>query len=135
MAPYTSLPTGSGAFVQEDRCMELYESLFIIRPSVSDEETAALIEKMKGVADKNGAQFIKSENWGKKKLAYEVRRERKGTYAYFYFRAPNNTVGELERAYRLEDNIIKFLTIHLEKELVPRRPLEVTAQEADGGRI
>ena len=115
--------------------MELYESLFIIRPSVSDEETNALIEKMKAVADKTGAQFIKSENWGRKKLAYEVRRERKGTYAYFYFKAPNNTVGELERSYRLEDNIIKFLTIHLEKELEPRRPLEATAQEADGGRI
>ena len=52
---------------------------------------------MKSVADKTGAQFIKSENWGRKKLAYEVRRERKGTYVYFYFKAPNNTVGELER--------------------------------------
>ncbi|MFA9263212.1 MAG: 30S ribosomal protein S6, partial [Undibacterium sp.] len=52
--------------------MELYESLFIIRPSVSDEETKTLIEKMKGVADKTGAQFIKAENLGKKKLAYEV---------------------------------------------------------------
>mgnify|MGYP003460195046 FL=1 len=49
--------------------MELYESLFIIRPSVSDEETNTLIDKMKGVADKTGAQFIKAENWGKKKLA------------------------------------------------------------------
>ena len=83
--------------------MELYESLFIIRASVSDQETTALIEKMKAVAEKTGAQFIKSENWGKKKLAYEVKRERKGTYAYFYFRAPNITVGELERSYRLED--------------------------------
>ena len=77
--------------------MELYESLFIIRPSVSDEETTALIEKMKAVAEKTGAQFIKSENWGKKKLAYEVKRERKGTYVYFYFKAPNITVGELEQ--------------------------------------
>ena len=58
--------------------MELYESLFIIRASVSDQETAALIEKMKAVAEKTGAQFIKSENWGKKKLAYEVKRRREG---------------------------------------------------------
>ena len=115
--------------------MELYESLFIIRPSVSDEETNALIEKMKGVADRTGAQFIKSENWGRKKLAYEVRRERKGTYAYFYFKAPNNTVGELEHAYRLEDNIIKFLTVHLEKELVPRRVAETPSEEFTGGRV
>ncbi len=115
--------------------MELYESLFIIRPSVSDEETNALIDKMKGVADRTGAQFIKAENLGKKKLAYEVRRERKGTYAYFYFKAPNHTVGELERAYRLEDNIIKFLTIHLEKELVSRRSTDAPAGEPNSGRV
>jgi small subunit ribosomal protein S6 len=132
---YTSLPTGLGAFVQEDCCMELYESLFIIRSSVSDQETAALIEKMKAVAEKTGAQFIKSENWGKKKLAYEVKRERKGTYVYFYFRAPNVTVGELERSYRLEDSIIKFLTVHLKKELVPPRPIETSSEEFAGGRI
>ena len=115
--------------------MELYESLFIIRASVSDQETAALIEKMKAVAEKTGAQFIKSENWGKKKLAYEVKRERKGTYVYFYFRAPNTTVGELERSYRLEDSIIKFLTVHLKKELVPPRSLETSSEEFAGGRI
>jgi len=115
--------------------MELYESLFIIRPSLSDEDTNALIEKMKGVADKTGAEFIKVENLGKKKLAYEVRRERKGTYAHFYFKAPNNTVGELERAYRMEDNVIKFLTIHHEKELTPKRPAEPSAQESSGGRV
>ncbi|WP_455243595.1 30S ribosomal protein S6 [Petrachloros mirabilis] len=115
--------------------MEHYESLFIIRPSITDEETNALIDKMKAVAEKTGAQFIKSENWGRKKLAYEVRRERKGTYVYFYFKAPNNTVGELERSYRLEDNIIKFLTVHLEKELVPRRAAEPAAEELTGGRV
>jgi small subunit ribosomal protein S6 len=125
----------SGAFVQEDCCMELYESLFIIRASVSDQETTALIEKMKAVAEKTGAKFIKSENWGKKKLAYEVKRERKGTYVYFYFRAPNITVGELERSYRLEDTIIKFLTVHLKKELVPPRPIETSSEEFAGGRV
>ncbi len=116
--------------------MELYESLFIIRPSLSDEETNALIDKMKGVAEKAGAQFIKAENWGRKKLAYEVKRERKGTYAFFYFRAPNNTVGELERSYRLEDSVIKFLTVHLEKEPVPRGVAAAApAPESDSGRV
>jgi small subunit ribosomal protein S6 len=54
---------------------------------------------------------------------------------YFYFKAPNNTVGELEHAYRLEDNIIKFLTVHLEKELVPRRAVEAPSEEFAGGRV
>ena len=65
--------------------MELYESLFIIRPSFSDEETTALIDKMK-VTVKTGASS--SREFGKKKLAYEISVERKGTYAYFYFKAP-----------------------------------------------
>ena len=113
--------------------MELYESLFIIRPSVSDEETKALIDKMKSVADKTGAEFIKAENLGKKKLAYEVRRERKGTYAYFYFKGPGPVVGELERAYRLEDSILKFLSVRLEKELAAPAPSQ--PQESHSERV
>ncbi len=114
--------------------MQLYESIFIVRPSLSDEDTSKLIDKLKGVVEKSGT-VLKFENWGKKKLAYEVKRERKGTYVYFYFRAPNITVGELERAYRLEDTIIKFLTVHLKKELVPPRPIETSSEEFAGGRI
>lgn len=114
--------------------MELYESLFIIRPSLTDEETTALINKMKGVAEKSGAQMMRAENWGRKKLAYEVKRERKGTYAFFYFKGPGPVVGELERAYRLEDSIIKFLTVRLEEEPAPPRAASET-QEAAGGRL
>ena len=115
--------------------MPIYESIFIISPNLSDDETNAIIKKMQDVVAKQGAEMLKFEDWGKKKLAYEVRRERKGTYAHFYFRAPNNTVGELERAYRMEDNVIKFLTIHHEKELIPKRPVEPSAQESAGGRV
>ena len=101
--------------------MELYESLFIIRPSLSDEETTALIEKMKGTVTKNGASIVRAENWGRKKLAYEIKRERKGTYVYFYFQGPGAVIAELERSYRLEDSIIKFLTVKLEQEPAPPR--------------
>lgn len=109
--------------------MELYESLFIIRPSLSDEETSALIEKMKGVVTKNGASLVRAENWGRKKLAYEIKRERKGTYVYFYFQGPGTVVGELERSYRLEDSIIKFLTVKLEQEPAPPRGAAVAAPQ------
>ena len=114
--------------------MEFYESLFIIRPSLSDEDTTALIDKMKGVAEKSGATMLQAENWGRKKLAYEVKRERKGTYVFFYFKGPSPVVGELERSYRLEDSIIKFLTVRLEEEPTPRRTAS-EVQESNGGRI
>lgn len=114
--------------------MEIYESLFIIRPSLSDEDTISLFEKMKGVVEKNGATLMKAENWGRKKLAYEIKRERKGTFAYLYFKGPGQVIGELERSYRLEDSIIKFLTVRLEKELTPPRGA-AEGQGATGGRV
>ena len=109
--------------------MELNEYKIIIRPSLSEEETTALIEKMKGTVTKNGASLERAENWGRKKLAYEIKRERKGTYVYFYFKGPGTVIAELERAYRLEDSIIKFLTVKLEQEPAPPRGAPVAAPQ------
>jgi small subunit ribosomal protein S6 len=100
--------------------MSLYESIFIVRPSLSDDDTNKLIDKMKGVLEKSGGTLLKHENWGKKKLAYEVKRERKGTFVYFYFKSPGNVVSELERSYRLEDSVLKFLTVR--QDMVARKP-------------
>lgn len=94
--------------------MSFYESIFVVRTTLSDDETNKLIEKMKSLLEKSGAQLLKLENWGKKKLAYEVKRERKGTFVYFHFKAAGGAVNELERSYRLEDSILKFLTVKQE---------------------
>jgi len=100
--------------------MQLYESIFIIRPSLSDDDTNKLIEKMKGLLEKAGAPLLILENWGKKKLAYEIKRERRGTFVYLHFKAAGNVVGELEHAYRLEDSVLKFLTVRLEHPPAPK---------------
>lgn len=95
--------------------MPLYESIVIVRPSLSDEETAKVVEKMKGVLDKSGATVLKCENWGKRKLAYEVKRERKGFFVFFNYQAPGTVVGALERSCRIEDAVIKFLTVRVDQ--------------------
>jgi small subunit ribosomal protein S6 len=100
--------------------MQLYESIFIIRPSLSDDDTNKLIEKMKGLIEKTGASLLILENWGKKKLAYEIKRERRGTFVYLHFKAAGNVVSELEHAYRLEDSVLKFLTVRLEHPPAPK---------------
>ena len=100
--------------------MHLYESIFIIRPSLSDDDTNKLIEKMKGLLEKAGAPVLILENWGKKKLAYEIKREHRGTFVYMHFKAAGNVVGELEHAYRLEDTVLKFLTVRLEHPPAPK---------------
>ncbi|MGH7231267.1 MAG: 30S ribosomal protein S6 [Nitrospiraceae bacterium] len=109
--------------------MQSYESIFIVRPSLSDEDTSKIIEKMKSAVEKSGATLLKSENWGKKKLAYEVKRERKGTFVYLHFKAEGGAIGELERSYRLEDSVIKFLTVRLEQE-APQKPAAAETNNA-----
>lgn len=104
--------------------MQLYESIFIVRPSLSDEDTSKLIDKLKGVVEKSGT-ILKFENWGKKKLAYEVKRERKGTFVYLNFQSKGDLISELERSYRLEDSVIKFLTVRMEQPTAPQSTSEV----------
>lgn len=99
--------------------MAFYESIFILRASLTDEEAAAVMEKMQKALEKLEATIVKTENWGKKKLAYEIDHERRGAYVLIQFEsAQGNVVSELERLYRLEDSIIKFLTVRVEKDVL-----------------
>jgi small subunit ribosomal protein S6 len=97
--------------------MPIYESIFIINPNLADEETANVIKKMQDVVAKQGGEMLKFEDWGKKKLAYEIKKQKRGHYAFFQFKAAPTAINELERMYKLTDSIIKFITVKLEKEL------------------
>jgi small subunit ribosomal protein S6 len=98
--------------------MTVYETIFIAKTSLSDEELSGLVGKVRGVIEKHGGEILKTENWGKKKLAYEVRKEKKGAYVFFRFKGVGSLVSELERQYRVEDGIIKFLTIKCDPKLL-----------------
>ncbi len=112
--------------------MAFYESIYILRSSLSDEDTAAVQEKMKAALEKLGATIIKAENWGKKKLAYEVGHDRRGTYTLLQFEAGGNVVGELERLYRLEDSVLKFLTVRVEEEDLQETAVETVESDSGG---
>ncbi|MCI0530170.1 MAG: 30S ribosomal protein S6 [Nitrospira sp.] len=101
--------------------MNFYESIFIARPSLLDEEIAKINEKVKGIIEQAGGTVQKIENWGKKKLAYEVQKEKKGTYVFLFFQSDGKIISELERAYRLDDGIMKFLTVKLDKKDLAQR--------------
>ncbi len=113
--------------------MALYESIFILRASLTDEETAAVLEKMKQVLEKHGAAVLKADNWGKKKLAYKVKHDRRGTYLLLQFESDTgNVVSELERLYRLEDSVLKFLTVKVDQEL---QVAVAGKADSDGGDV
>jgi small subunit ribosomal protein S6 len=100
--------------------MQIYESIFIINPNLSDEDTANVIKKMQDVVVKQGGEMTKFEDWGKKKLAYEIKKEKRGHYAFFQFKSAPAAVSELERTFKMTDSVIKFITVKLEKELRTR---------------
>lgn len=113
--------------------MAFYESIFIIRQSLTEEETGGIINKMKGVLEKQGATLLKVDNWGKKKLAYEVEHDRRGTFVHLQFEAQGPVVSQLERMYRLEDSILKFLTVRVEEEDL--QPVAPGPAESDSGGV
>jgi small subunit ribosomal protein S6 len=98
--------------------MTVYETIFIAKPSLSDDELSGVVGKVRGVIEKHGGEILKTENWGKKKLAYEVRKEKKGAYVFLRFQGPGGVVAELERQYRVEDTVIKFMTIKCDPKLL-----------------
>lgn len=99
--------------------MRLYESMSILNASLTEEETANVVERMTGLLERNGAKLLKVENLGKRKLAYEIEHERKGTYICLQFEGPGTIVEELERFQRMEDAVLKFMTIRLPDDYQP----------------
>lgn len=109
--------------------MPIYESIFIINPNITDDETSAVIKKMQDVVARQGGEMLKFEDWGKKKLAYEVKKQKRGHFVFFQIKAAPAVVSELERTYKMTDSVIKFMTIKLEKEL-RTRPVKPAKPEA-----
>ena len=90
--------------------MNKYESVIIINPSVEEEGMKTLIQKFTDLIDKDG-KVEKVEELGKKRLAYEVKKNKEGYYVVFYFDANPQAIAELERNYRITDEVIKFIVI------------------------
>ena len=94
--------------------MNKYESVIIINPSVEDEKVKELENTFTDLINKDG-KLTKIDELGKKKLAYEVRKNTEGIYVVFYFEANPSLVAELERNYRITDEVIKFIVIRVEE--------------------
>ena len=90
--------------------MNKYESIIIINPNVDEEGMKALISRFTDLINTDG-KVEKVDELGKRKLAYEVKKNTEGFYVVFYFEANTSLIAELERNYRITDEVIKFMTI------------------------
>ncbi len=97
--------------------MRIYEIMFILRPDMPEEDVDKFIAQMENIVTSTGGAIQKVDKWGRRRLAYEVRRQREGQYILFTFEGGPATVREFERILKVSEPVIKFLTVRIDEEL------------------
>jgi len=97
-----------------------YQSVLILKPDLDEAQVEQSIEKITSIINKFGGAILKLDNWGKKRLAYRVKKNKFGYYLNIYHTCEQGGVPDLEREYQLYDLIIKYLVIRLEERDIER---------------
>ena len=95
--------------------MNQYETVFILTPVLSDVQVKEAVEKFKGILTAEGAEIINEENWGMKKLAYQIEKKSTGFYQVLEFKADANVIEKLELNFRRDERVIRYITVKLDK--------------------
>lgn len=95
--------------------MRKYETIFILHPSLDEEAVKANVEKFKGVIENGGGVVENVDNWGKRKLAYEISKVNEGYYTLINFNAESELPKELDRMFRISDSVIRHIIVKEEK--------------------
>lgn len=96
--------------------MNNYESIFVLKPSLEEETRNQTIEKFQSVIAKGGGELLKTEEWGLRKLAYEIKKLREGYYVLVQFKANSDLPKELERNYKISDEVIRYIVVNLDEK-------------------
>src|SRR5918995_1973269 len=94
--------------------MPLYEHVFLARQDVTSQQVEAMVDQYKGVIEQNGGTVEKTEMWGVKSLAYRIKKNRKAHFTMFNIDAPAAAVAEMERQMRINEDILRFMTIRVD---------------------
>ena len=105
--------------------MRTYEVAFIAAPTLTPEELDAFIAQMQTVVEGKNGKVVKVDNWGKKPLAYKIKKYRDGYYVIFTLEADGPIIAELERRFRVADHVIRFLSVRIDEDL--KRSEKMTA--------
>lgn len=95
--------------------MNKYETLFILNPSLDEEAINANVDKFKDVIQNGGGEVENVDLWGKRKLAYEIKKVNEGFYVLVNFKSDAQLPKELDRVFRITDSVIRHLIVNLEK--------------------
>ena len=91
--------------------MNCYETLFVVKPTLTAEEIEAQIARVKEIIAEEGGELKATDDMGMRRLAYPIEKQERGYYSVVYYTAPSDLVGELERQLRYNEEILRFMTV------------------------
>ncbi|RMG14037.1 MAG: 30S ribosomal protein S6 [Deltaproteobacteria bacterium] len=103
-----------------------YECVYLVRQDLEDPQVNQVIEKFRQLIASEGGKVTRLDNWGKRRLAYEIQKQPRATYVYMQFLGESGLVGELERNLRLDDNVVRWLTVLIDDAVDPHARPEAT---------
>ena len=109
----------------------VYESAVLINATLEDEQIQSIISHIKEIIVNSGGEIKDVEDWGRKRLAYVVKKSKIGYYVIFRFYAPPDIITKLERYYKLDESILRFLTIGLSKNALEQFEKNITKTEPE----
>ena len=95
--------------------MNLYEHTIIAKQETSQRQLKEIIEKYSKIVEKSDGNIVKTENWGLLNLSYLIKKNKKGNYIHFKIKGPNKIVSELEKNEKIDNNLIRYLTVKVKK--------------------
>ena len=95
--------------------MNNYEDTVIIRQDTSEKQQKELLDKYEGIISKNSGKIIKVEKWGSMNFSNPIRKNKKGFYVHFKFEGSGQTIQELENVERIDNLLLRFLTVKVKK--------------------
>lgn len=105
--------------------MNIYEIVLILNQSLGEEDLKGATGRVTDLIAATGGEVLKIDNWGKRRLAFELNKQRTGVYVHILFKAPTTTVGKLEQFFKVFDPVLKFMVIRLTKKQIAALPPEV----------
>lgn len=112
--------------------MREYETIFVVRPDGTETQTKQLLDKVNGIIERRGGTILQQKNWGKRDLAYQIKKYKQGVYFYYNYAGDSSVVSELEKNLSLLDLSLRFLTVKLSDVVdVEARKKELAEKKED----
>jgi len=111
--------------------MRRYETIYILRPSLNEEAINAVVEKAHDTITSTNGTVIELDRWGMRKLAYQIKKETQGFYIFCDYSATPEAVTEMERRFRIDDAVLRYMTVKTADVITEEEIAEATARIAD----